>query len=58
MNEAGVVSASILTREAAGWTRCSSASKSSPCAAAMTISPSTTQRSGSCALTASTTSGK
>jgi hypothetical protein len=25
---------------------------------AMTISPSTTQRSGSCALTASTTSGK
>jgi hypothetical protein len=44
----GRVSASIRTRLSAGWMRCSSASKSSPTSPAMTISPSTTHRGGSC----------
>ena len=57
---AGVCSASIFTRLAAGWIRCCSASKSSlsPEAPITTISPSTTQRSGRFALIASTSSGK
>ena len=45
-NEAGVSSASFRMRLCAGWIRLSSASKSSPPGPAMTISPSTTQRSG------------
>jgi hypothetical protein len=83
---AGVVSASMFTRDAAGWMRWESSSKSSralppdpvllvelvsvvepallvelvetPDGRAMTISPSTTQRSGSASRTAATTSGK
>ena len=49
-NDAGVSAASRRTRDSAGWMRCSSASKSRPrsSASGMTISPSTTQRSGSC----------
>ena len=58
MKDAGVVSASIRTRESAGWMRCCSASKSRPWSVAMTISPSITQRSGSSACTAATNSGK
>ena len=49
MNDAGVCSASRVTRDAAGWMRCCSASKSSPSPVAITISPSTTHRSGSSA---------
>jgi hypothetical protein len=56
--DAGVSAASRSTRDAAGWMRCSSDSKSSRSPRGTTISPSTTQRSGSWALTASTTSGK
>ena len=58
MKEAGVCSASIRTRESAGWMRCCSASKSNPRSVAMMISPSMTQRSGSSALAAATSSGK
>ena len=47
-----------VTREAAGWIRCRRASKSSRSPVTMTISPSTTHRSGSDAFTAATTSGK
>ncbi len=47
-----------MTRDAAGWIRCSRASKSSRSPVTMTISPSTTHRSGSDAFTAATTSGK
>src|SRR5277367_1573756 len=58
MNDAGVFSASIRTRESAGWMRCCSASKSRPWSVAMTISPSITQRSGNSAMAAATNSGK
>ena len=58
MKEAGVCSASIRTRESAGWMRCCSASKSKPRSVAMMISPSMTQRSGSSATAAATSSGK
>ena len=60
MNAAGVRPASILTRLAAGCSRCCSAQKSSvrPSSLATTISPSSTQRGGRLARTASATSGK
>jgi hypothetical protein len=60
MNLAGVCSASMLIRLAAGWIRCCSDSKSSrsPDGPISTISPSMTQRSGRLARTASTNSGK
>ena len=58
MNEAGVRAASSATRDAAGWMRCWSASKSSPVAVGRTISPSTTHRSGSSVRNAATSSGK
>ena len=60
MKLAGVCPASMLTRLAAGWMRCCSASKSSRLRAvsATTISPSMTARDGNEASTASTTSGK
>ena len=48
-NDAGDSSASIFTRDAAGWMRSSSASNSSAPSRAMTTSPSRTQRSGSAA---------
>ena len=57
-NDAGVSSASIATRDAAGWMRSDSRSKSSPCSVAITISPSTTQRSGRLARSGSSRSGK
>ena len=57
-NEAGDCAASSFTRDAAGWIRSSSASKSSPSAPTMTISPSTTQRSDSAAASGATSSGK
>ncbi len=56
--DAGVSAASRRTRESAGWIRCCSTSNSSRPSTATTISPSTTQRSGSSALNASTSSGK
>jgi hypothetical protein len=43
----GICSGSSFTREAAGWMRSSSASKSRPFSPAKTISPSATQRSDS-----------
>jgi hypothetical protein len=55
---AGVCSASMFTRDSAGWMRWLSASKSRRPSRAMTISPSSTQRSGRFAFTAATTSGK
>ena len=58
MNDAGVCSLSMVTRDVAGWMRCCRASKSSPASVAITISPSTTHRSGSSRLIASTSSGK
>ena len=58
MKLAGVASASIATRLAAGCRRCWSDQKSSPSPAGTTISPSTTQRSGRLALIAAATSGK
>jgi hypothetical protein len=58
MNEAGVCSASVGTRESAGWMRCWSASKSKPRSVAIMISPSITHRSGSSAVAAATSSGK
>ena len=57
-NDAGVSFASFATRDAAGCRRSCSASKSSPCGVAMTISPSTTQPSGRRASSASCSSGK
>lgn len=57
-NDAGVLSASIRTRESAGWMRSVSASKSSCPSRAITISPSRTQRSGTRSRTAVTSSGK
>ena len=47
-----------FTRDAAGWRRSCSASKSSAPSRAMTISPSSTQRSGSWPKQGSTSSGK
>ena len=44
MNDAGVSAASLSTRDAAGWMRWSSASKSSRSSVTMTTSPSMTQR--------------
>ncbi|SCD93081.1 hypothetical protein GA0115246_108137 [Streptomyces sp. SolWspMP-sol7th] len=58
MYEDGVVSASSRTREAAGWMRSLSASKSSLPSRATTTSPSSTHRSGSRSRSASTSSGK
>lgn len=57
-NEAGSCAASIRTRESAGWMRCCSAGKSRPASPLMTISPSITQRGGSSATAAATSSGK
>lgn len=57
-SDAGVFPASIRTRESAGWMRSVSASKSSRPSRAITISPSSTQRSGSRSFTAVTSSGK
>jgi hypothetical protein len=58
----GVSPASRLIRDSAGWMRCDSASQSRrsepPTDRATTSSPSTTQRSGNSAFTASTISGK
>ena len=45
-NEAGVSLASLAVRDCAGCRRSWSASKSSPCAVTMTISPSMTQPAG------------
>ena len=50
--------ASFATREAAGWSRICNASKSRPSGVTITISPSTTLPSGSCASSASLSSGK
>src|SRR5689334_9909121 len=63
MKLAGVVSASMFTRDAAGWMRWPSSSKSSlgfcPSARRITtISPSTTDRGGSWSFACATTSGK
>ncbi len=58
MNAAGVCSASIRTRDAAGCSRSCSASKSRPAPVGMTISPSITQRGGSSARAAAAISGK
>jgi hypothetical protein len=55
---AGVFSASMFTRDSAGWMRWLSASKSRRPSSAMTISPSRTHRSGRFSFTAVTTSGK
>ena len=49
-NDAGDSAASIRTRDSAGWIRSSSASNSSAPSRAITTSPSSTQRSGSWAL--------
>lgn len=51
-------SASVRTRESAGWIRSVSASKSRCPSRAITISPSTTHRSGNRSRTAATSSGK
>ena len=51
-------SASISTRDAAGWMRSSSDSNWSAPSRAMTTSPSRTQRSGSAALSGAASSGK
>jgi hypothetical protein len=48
----------MFTRDAAGWIRSSSASKSSVPSRAITTSPSRTQRSGSDALSGAASSGK
>ena len=55
---AGLSAASIFTRDAAGWMRSSSASKSSAPSPAITTSPSSTQRSGRFAFSGSASSGK
>ena len=54
----GVSSERRSTRDAAGWMRWPSRSKSRPLALATTISPSTTQRCGNCARMGSSSSGK
>ena len=56
--DAGVRSASVATRDAAGWIRCRRASKSSPPGPAITISPSSTAGPGNAASSGATTSGK
>ena len=53
-----MVRASSSTRDSAGWIRWDRASKSRPVGPAMTISPSTTQRSGRLARNDTTSSGK
>ena len=58
MKLAGVSAASRSTRLAAGCTRCWSAKKSRRRPVMTTISPSRTQRSGSCARNAASRSGK
>ena len=55
---AGVSRASVATRDAAGWMRNKSASKSSAPPRAITISPSSTIRGGRCAARGATSSGK
>ncbi len=55
---AGVFSASIRTRDSAGWSRCWRASKSRPPSVTTTTSPSTTHRGGSARCSSSTSSGK
>jgi hypothetical protein len=57
-NDAGVVPASSLIRDSAGWIRCESASKSSPEGPAITISPSRTHRSGRSRWSGAMSSGK
>src|SRR5438132_6469486 len=57
-NDAGDCEARSFTREAAGWMRSRSASKSSPAAPTITTSPSTTQRSGSERASGASSSGK
>ena len=57
-NDAGVSSASIFTRDAAGWIRRSMASKSRPSEPAITTSPSTTHRFGNADASGATSSGK
>ncbi len=59
-SSAGVSTDSSRTRDSAGCTRCSSASKSRPLCDddGTMISPSTTHLSGRCSSTAETTSGK
>ena len=56
--DAGVCSDSIFTRDAAGCSRICSASKARPCGVAITISPSTTDRSGSASHSGASSSGK
>ena len=62
MNIAGVSTASLFTRDAAGWIRCDSDSQSSRCAPAgpfgTTTSPSSRHGSGRSRAKASTSSGK
>src|SRR5438270_351980 len=55
---AGVSCASFATRDAAGWRRSCSASNSSPCGVAITISPSTTEPEGRAAMKVACSSGK
>ena len=57
-NDAGISPASFSMRLAAGWIRNESRSKSRPCSVAITISPSITHCSGSCARIGATSSGK
>ena len=57
-NDDGASFASIATREAAGWMRRSSAPKSRTPPVAITISPSSTQRSGSASRSGPSSSGK
>ncbi|HEY0856762.1 MAG TPA: ATP-dependent DNA ligase [Albitalea sp.] len=57
-DDAGVDCASLATREAAGCSRCCSASKSSPLSPTTTISPSRTQPLGSVCASARSSSGK
>ena len=56
--DAGVDCASLATREAAGCSRCCSASKSRPLSPTTTISPSSTQPRGRVCASARSSSGK
>ena len=58
MKRAGVRSASIRTRDSAGWMRSLIAPKEIPPSTGTTSSPSTTQRSGSVARNGASSSGK
>ena len=58
MYAAGVSAASFVTWLSAGWNRCESRSKSSPCSVMITISPSTTARFGNADRMGSRSSGK